>query len=265
MIRRLNVPSVQEDEEQNTALIRVPLSLGMVSAVLCLDEQSMIAELPGVLTGICQQLRCKIESVRDAVREYLGRIAVLLGASYFKFIIKELKGALSRGAHVHILSYTLYHLMVHITKNDHLAHGDMDDCAQLIIDIIMEDTFGLTGHEKDADAYISRTKEVKEKMSFETAEILARNISLKHFSVLIQPVKFILRERLSSKMRTKLTQLMHRFSVGLSHNAEANTAQILILCYELYHQAQSYVEEKETRKRKSKRNVEGSSAHFWYS
>ncbi|ANZ73138.1 BA75_01089T0 [Komagataella pastoris] len=262
MIRRLNVPSVQEDEEQNTALIRVPLSLGMVSAVLCLDEQSMIAELPGVLTGICQQLRCKIESVRDAVREYLGRIAVLLGASYFKFIIKELKGALSRGAHVHILSYTLYHLMVHITKNDHLAHGDMDDCAQLIIDIIMEDTFGLTGHEKDADAYISRTKEVKEKMSFETAEILARNISLKHFSVLIQPVKFILRERLSSKMRTKLTQLMHRFSVGLSHNAEANTAQILILCYELYHQAQSYVEEKETRKRKSKRNVEGSSAHF---
>ncbi|AOA60363.1 Small subunit (SSU) processome component [Komagataella phaffii] len=262
MISRLGVSSIQEDEEQNTASIRVPLSLGMVSAVMCLDEQSMIAELPGVLTGICQQLRCKIESVRDAVREYLGRIAVLLGASHFKFIIKELKGALSRGAHVHILSYTLYHLMVHMTKNDHLAHGDMDDCAQLIIDIIMEDTFGAAGHEKDADAYISRTKEVKEKMSFETAEILARNISLTYFSALIRPVKLLLKERLSSKVRTKLNQLMHRFSVGLSYNDEANTAQVLRLCYELYRQAQSYVEEKETSKKKSNRNVDDSSAHF---
>lgn len=85
-------------------------------------------------------------------RNTLADIAILTGPSYLGFIMKSMKTALQRGYQLHVLSFTLHHILV---KMDPLMKpGDLDYCLPEIMDVIMDDTFGVTGQEKDAEEYI---------------------------------------------------------------------------------------------------------------
>ncbi len=56
---------------------------------------------------------------------------------------------------------------------------DLDSGIKILMDVIMEDTLGSAGQEKDADGYQSKTKEHK---SFWYAE--GSYIGIKYFSIL---------------------------------------------------------------------------------
>ncbi|ODQ82045.1 hypothetical protein BABINDRAFT_160250 [Babjeviella inositovora NRRL Y-12698] len=226
------VLTLRDDE---TIVHRIPLSEALTSLVMCLPEEQILLELPGILTSVCQIMRSRSEELRDAVRKNLGRMAKLLGAQYIQFILKELKGALTRGSQIHVLSFTIHALLV--SMKDELSHGDLDESAVLIVNVIMEDVFGAAGQEKDADGYTSKMKEVKHNKSFDTGELLAANISLKTFNKLITPVKLLLRERIQLKTQNKLEELLRRYALGLNHNDEASSRDLLVLCYELHKQS----------------------------
>ncbi|VEU19452.1 DEKNAAC100236 [Brettanomyces naardenensis] len=236
------IPSLKKclaARDEETIVHRVPLSEAMVSLVTCCSENKISAELSGVLTGVCQILRTRFGDLREAVRKHLGRIAVSLGPKYLKFIFKELKGALTRGPQIHILSYTVHYLLVVMEKE--LGHGDLSESADLIVDSIMDDLFGAAAEEKEAEGYSKKTKEMKYNKSYDTGELIAENLLLKDFSRLLTPVKYLLRERLSFKTQLKLDQLLRRFAAGLMKNEESSSKDILVLCYELYNEAIEFV------------------------
>jgi U3 small nucleolar RNA-associated protein 20 len=54
------------------------------------------------------------------------------------------------------------------------APGDLDYCLPSIVAIIMDDIFGATGQEKDAEEYVSKMKEVKSSKSHDSMELIAR-------------------------------------------------------------------------------------------
>lgn len=238
----LKVLTIRDDE---TIVARAPLSEGLTSLVMCISEDSIESQLPGILTSTCQVMRSRSEELRDAVRKTLGRIASLLGARYFKFILKELKTALSRGSQIHVLSFTMHSLLA--TIQNELNHGDLDDAASLIVGVIMEDIFGAAGQEKDAEGYHSTMKEVKFKKSFDSGEILSSNISLTSFVYLVEPVKQLLKENISLKIQNKLDELLRRYALGLNHNDESSTRDILLLCYELHKQTLDSVNNRPSR------------------
>ncbi|KAG7664571.1 UTP20 [[Candida] subhashii] len=228
----LKILNVRDDE---TIVSRAPLAEALTNFILCITKEKIDSELPKILTSTSQVMRSRSEELRDAVRKTLGKIATRLGSHYLPFIVQELKGALSRGSQIHVLSYTLHYLLTCLaSRSGGLQHGDLDLSIELIIEIVMEDIFGAAGQEKDAEGYTSKMKEVKFKKSFDTTEILSGNITLSKFGDLINPIKLILSENITYKTQTKLDELLRRLSLGLNHNSEASKVEILHLCYEIY-------------------------------
>jgi U3 small nucleolar RNA-associated protein 20 len=235
-------------KNENTVVVRVPVSEAMISFIVCCSQSKIDTELAGLLTNICQILRARSENLRDSVRKHLARIALFLGPHYLKFIIKELKGALTRGPQIHILSFTIHHLLT--IMSPYLEHGSLGDSVDMIMSSIMNDIFGEASEEKEATGYSNKAKEIKHNKSFDTGEIISANIFLKDFSHLLTPVKYLLHERLSLKSQSKLEQLMKRFAHGLNKNEEGSSTDILILCNEIFFQASEIVESRKNRKEK---------------
>lgn len=249
----LKVLNKRDDE---TIVARAPLCEALASLMLTISDNLIEKELPGILTSTCQVMRSRSEELREAVRKTLGRIAVMLGPKYFKFIIKELKTALSRGSQIHVLSFTAHSLLV--ATSESFSHGDLDESVTEIVEIIMEDTFGAAGQEKDAEGYHSKMKEVKYKKSYDSAEILASAVSLSQFGSLIEPVKLLLNETLSKKVENKLDELLKRYALGLNHNGEASSSRILQLSYEVHNQSALILQPKNN----SSKSVTETEDHF---
>ncbi|AET40053.1 Utp20p Ecym_5291 [Eremothecium cymbalariae DBVPG len=221
---------------EETIVARIPLSQALINLVLGLEYDDTVAHLSGILTSICQILRSRSEELRDAVRKNLSNISVILGPGYLNFVIRELKSALSRGSQVHVLSYTVHYLLMAMAGI--LKHGDLDGLAEMVVDIVMGDIFGSAGQEKDAEGYTSKMKEVKFNKSYDTGEILTANITLPVFGTLLRSIKALLSERLTLKNQRKLEELLRRYVLGLNHNDEGGSKDMLTLCYEIFQQSQ---------------------------
>lgn len=243
-------------KDEATVVIRVPISEAMIGFIMCCSQEKIDSQLAGLLTNICQILRARSENLRDSVRKHLGRIAVSLGPHYLKFIIKELKGALTRGPQIHILSFTIHHLLT--IMGPYLEHGALGESVPMIMECIMNDIFGEASEEKEATGYSGKAKEIKHNKSFDTGELISASIFLKDFNYLLTPVKYLLNERLSFKSQSKLEQLMQRFANGLNKNEEGSSTDILVLCNEIFNQATAIVESK----RKEKKVVDEKTERF---
>lgn len=229
----LKILSTRNEE---TILSRIPLTEGLVTFILGLADEDAQRMLPGILTSVCQVLRSRSDELRDAVRSTLSKVSVSLGYVYLPFLLRELKSALQRGSQVHILSYTVHHILRTLSEN--LSHGDLDESAFLLVSIIMQDIFGAAGQEKESDNYHTQMKEIKVNRSYDTAEILSSNISLHVFNEIIRPIKALLLEKMGLKNQNKLDELLRRYALGLNHNDFANSKDVLTLCYEIFRQSE---------------------------
>jgi U3 small nucleolar RNA-associated protein 20 len=164
-------------------------------------------------------------------RDTLTKICVLLGPSCFGFVLKELRGALARGYQLHVLSYTVHSILVATTPE--YAPGDLDYCLPSIVAIIMDDIFGATGQEKDAEEYVSKMKEVKSSKSHDSMELIAKTATLSRLTDLVRPIQVLLKEKLNLRMARKIDELLNRISSGLLKNSAAQSRDCLIFCYEV--------------------------------
>ncbi|CEP24480.1 unnamed protein product [Cyberlindnera jadinii] len=251
MIEPLSKILNKRDEE--TIVFRTPLIEALSCLILCLSHDRIVIILPSVLTKICQILRSRSDELRDAVRKHLGRASRTLGPKYIKFIIKELKTALARGFQIHVLGFTVHS----IVSSMEFSHGDLDESASLIMDIIMENTFGGTGQEKEADGYRTSMKEVKHNKSYDLGELLTRVISLSCFNFVVEPIKLLLEERITLKIQNKLDELLRRFSLGIYKNEDSTKQDMLVLCFELFKES-----EKDFTSHRREPTMKDSEKHF---
>ena len=200
-----------EFRDSETIVNRMPLAEALVNLVLGLKREDTVSHLPGILTSLCQVLRSKSEELRDAVRKTLGSICRILGADYLPFVLKELISALKRGSHIHVLGFTVHHVLK--AMDGLINHSDLDASSQMIVRIIMDDLFGSAGEEKDSENYRTTMKEVKVNKCYDTAEMLASNISLPTFSTLLRPIENLLTERINLRNQNKLEELLRRYTL----------------------------------------------------
>jgi U3 small nucleolar RNA-associated protein 20 len=219
------------DKDESTVSLRVPVAIIIVRLLKLLPPEQLNERLPAVLTDICHILRSKAQESRDMTRDTLTKICVLLGPSCFGFVLKELRGALARGYQLHVLSYTMHSILVATTPE--YAPGDLDYCLPSIVAIIMDDIFGATGQEKDAEEYVSKMKEVKSSKSHDSMELIARTATLSRLTDLVRPIQVLLKEKLNLRMVRKIDELLNRISNGLLKNSAAQSRDSLIFCYEV--------------------------------
>lgn len=245
---------------------RVPIAVATVYFLKSLDAEKLEKELPGKLTALCQMLRSKVPELRDSVRQSLGRIMRVLGSRYLKFVVSELTGALRRGGmQSHVLGFTVHSILAELNRPHSLDFhiGDTDGCAGMIFEVVMDDTFGSIGEEKDSEGYVTAAKEVKQHKSFDTAEILATWTSLSQFGQIISPMRqFLSAKKLTSKVEHKVEEVLKRLAAGLHHNIQASSQDAVILGYEIYMLSEKVITERKEAAEKKDRaeNISGALA-----
>ncbi|KAI1177501.1 armadillo-type protein [Nemania sp. FL0916] len=222
------------ERDEATVSSRVPVGIIVVKTLNLLPEESLNQKLPGVLTDICHILRSKALESREMARDTLSKMTTLLGPSYLGFVLKELRGALTSGYQLHVLSYTMHSILV--AAIPHFQPGDIDYCLDDIMAIIMDDIFGVIGQEKDAEGYTNKTKEVKSSKSQDSMELIARTASVSRLGDLINPLRSLLLEKLDLRMVRKIDELLSRITAGLLGNSAAASRDTLIFCYEVVQQ-----------------------------
>ncbi|OAX78214.1 hypothetical protein ACJ72_07482 [Emergomyces africanus] len=219
----------QKDESE--VHLRVPVAVITVKLLKLLPEEEMTLLLPSVLLDLANVLRSRSQDARDMTRKTLADIALILGPSYFGYILRELRSTLTRGYQLHVLSYTVHSILV--TTSDHFKPGDLDQNLDALTAVVMDDIFGTVGQEKDAEDYVSKMKEVKSSKSYDSMELLAKISTIRHLSALINPVQALLREKLTATIVKKVDELFRRIAVGLLRNPGAESRDLLVFCYEV--------------------------------
>ena len=219
------------DKDESTVSLRVPVAVAITKLVLLLEEAVQHQLLPPVLMDVTNILRSRAQESRDLTRKTLVELARLLGPKYFGFILKELRRSLQRGYQLHVLSFTMHSLLV--ATSDQFRPGDIDYCLSDIVSIIIDDVFGITGQEKDAEDYISKMKEVKSSKSYDSLEHLAKTVTINQASQLVRPLREILKGKLDLRAFKKVDELLRRIMVGLSRNVDAQDRRVLVFTHQL--------------------------------
>ncbi|KAK9439036.1 HEAT repeat protein [Metarhizium brunneum] len=219
------------EKDESEVSYRVPVGVVVVKLLKLLPPEQMEQKLAGVLTDICHILRSKAWEAREMARDTLVNIAVVLGSSFFGFILKELRGALTKGYQLHVLSYTMHSILVATIPT--FATGDLDHCLPSIVTVIMDDIFGVIGQEKDAEGYTTQMKEIKSSKSQDSMELVAKNASIRHLIDLVKPLQALLLQKVDLKLVRKIDALMGRIGSGLLQNPDAGSRDTLVFCYEI--------------------------------
>ncbi|KAI7894165.1 armadillo-type protein [Mucor mucedo] len=222
---------LNNNKSRKSVIVRVPLALGIAKLLCHLPEKSKRINLPGLLTSVCHIIRSRAQDVRDITRETLIKISAFLGPTYFNYIVKELRGALKKGYEMHVLGYTVNSLILDMMPR--LKVGDLDYCLGDIVDVLVSDIFGATGKEKDTDEMTGKIKEAKSRRSPASFELIAKITHFKNVGLLLVPIKEIMSSTESGRTLKKVEDLLRRIAMGLVHNPEFESLELLDFAYGL--------------------------------
>ncbi|KAK7469217.1 U3 snoRNP protein [Stygiomarasmius scandens] len=253
---------------------RIPVAIGIVKVARHLPQASAQLQVTKLLTTTSQILRSKSQETRDLTRDTLSRIAVILGPDFLPLIIKELRAALTRGPHLHVLASTVHHLLAHITTGDHAdKFTTLDECVPDIAHISAEVIFGESGKDVQTEGFKTKMREVKSSSSkgLDSFSITAKFITPPRISGLLAPLRSIMQETESIKVMQLVDDVLRQISNGLNSNAHLVPTDLLSLCHTLISQNSRFLQQAAPRRKnlvkgdaivQTKRQVAASTDHF---
>ncbi|KAK0476052.1 armadillo-type protein [Armillaria novae-zelandiae] len=249
---------IESRDSTTEDITRIPISIGIVKVALHLPPSLGEPQITRLLTVTCQILRSKSQETRDATRDALARISVTLGPKYLPLVIQELRGALLRGPHLHILSYTAHALLVHVTSPEHASvFHTLDDCVSGVAHISAEVIFGESGKDVRSEDFKTKMREVRGSSSkgLDSFSILAKHVTSPYISGLLSPLRSIMRETESVKVMQLVDEVIKRITTSLNVNSHLIPTELLLLSHTLITQNAQFLKETPSRK-KTKSNVQ---------
>lgn len=237
---------------------RIPLAAGMTRVCLQLPSDSRDIQLSRLLTIVAQVFRSKSQETRDVARDTLCRMVVTLGSSYLSLAVRQLREALQRGPHLHVLATVTHALLVHVTTGNRSANFTaLDDCVVDAIHVAAEVVFGQSGRDVESEGFKTKSKEVRSSSSkgLDTFGILSQYITPTAMSSLLAPIKGILHETESSKILQSADEALRRIATGLNSNPHFGQTDVLQLSHTLITQNGQFFSKQERRSRKSRENT----------
>ncbi|KAG8924868.1 U3 snoRNP protein [Tulasnella sp. 408] len=114
-----------ESRDEITDKLRIPLAVGVPRVALHLPISERSAQISRLLTILAQTFRSKSTDVRYLCRDTLFKVITTLGSEYLPTLVTELKLALTRGPHLHILASVVHGILKHITAPEHAERMDV--------------------------------------------------------------------------------------------------------------------------------------------
>ncbi|TIB69218.1 hypothetical protein E3P77_00646 [Wallemia ichthyophaga] len=244
-----------EQKDETEASIRIPIAAGYVRVALFLPAEVKEMEVNRLITVLAQVFKSKDSDTRVLAREVLCRISTIVGPDYLPSIISALKEALTRGAQLHVLSYTVHSVIVHLIGSEAGRYDNLDLVSQDIVSIITETIFGRSAKDAQNEEWKTQTKEVKsaKNKSLDTYQILARLCSPSKMPVLLLPIRDMITVSANQKTIASVDEVLRRISLGVISNAQFQPTDVLSLCYSLIAQKSKFAtpSEKKNRKREN--------------
>ncbi|KAL0061427.1 U3 snoRNP protein [Marasmius tenuissimus] len=236
---------------------RIPIAVGIVKVARHLPQASAKLQITRLLTVTSQIMRSKSQDTRDLTRDTLCRIAVVLGPAYLPNIFQELRGALLRGPHLHILATTVHHILVHVTTGENeVQFSVIDNCVPDIAHVSSEVIFGESGKDVLAEGFKTKLREVKSSSSkgLDSFAITARHISLSSVSALLLPLRSIMQETETTKIMQLVDDVLKSVANGLNSSSYITPADLLSLCHTLITQNSRFLQANALRPQKKAKN-----------
>ncbi|KAI0359462.1 hypothetical protein OH77DRAFT_1472682 [Trametes cingulata] len=235
-----------EKRDETEDSLRIPVSTGIVQIAKHLPQEQRDAQITKLLTVLSQVLRSKSQETRDLARETLCRIAVSLGPSYLPLMIREMRAALLRGPHLHVLAYSVHSVLVHVTTGDRATvFHTLDDCVNDVTALSAEVVFGESGKDVQAEGFKTKMREVRSSSSkgVDSFAILAKFVTPPKISTLLLPIRSILQETETLKVMQQVEELLRRIASGLNSNSHLVPTELLVLCHTLISQNARFLKE----------------------
>ncbi|QSL64809.1 hypothetical protein MERGE_002111 [Pneumocystis wakefieldiae] len=216
----------------STIVLRIPIALTITKLLKCLNHNDLVSNLLLVLSEICKILQSRSQDHRDIARKILSDIVDLLGPRYLLPVLIELKNTLKHGYQLHVLGFTIHTLLHRLQENTPI--GSINNCTDIIAEILVNDIFGNVGMEKNSKEYISSMKEVKTNKSYDSFEILSSIINLEYLGILLKPIFRLLHKELTLEILKSVDIVFKRVNLGIFKNSLCYTHDGLRLCYNLF-------------------------------
>ncbi|XP_004349859.1 hypothetical protein CAOG_01339 [Capsaspora owczarzaki ATCC 30864] len=223
----------------DTEHVRSPVAIAIVSLLMRLPRALLDARISGVIARVCNLLKSHNQQARDEARATLGEMLQTVGAEFLPVFLRNLQNALARGYQLHILGFTLHAVLsrvlaLHTANPVPASQEAVDSCAPDIVRIILDDTFGEVGKEKEVQGITAKSKEARSRRGGECMELLCRLISFKFFpSVVLSPMSSLLEAINSVSDKSRIEELLRRAASGLTVNPSVQIPMLLICVYSL--------------------------------
>ncbi|KAK7691383.1 hypothetical protein QCA50_004782 [Cerrena zonata] len=245
-----------EDRDETEESLRIPVAIGIVQVALHLPSSTGKPQVTRLLTVLSQILRSKSQDTRDLTRDTLCKIAVLLGPEYLPTMLQELRGALLRGPHLHILAFVTHAILVHVTTEENVkSFHTLDDCVHDAAHVSAEVIFGESGKDVLSEEFKTKMREVRSSSSkgVDSFAIIAKFITPSKISSLLIPVRNILHETETLRVMQQVEELLRRISGGLNSNEHLKPKDLISLCNTLISENSRFVQAPAPAPSKSKK------------
>ncbi|KAI6100638.1 armadillo-type protein [Pisolithus sp. B1] len=228
------------NRDENEDSLRIPIALGVVKIAMHLPAGSKETQITRLLTVLSQALRSRSQDTRDLVRETVCRIVATLGPSYLPYAIRELRAALVRGPHLHVLAFVTYAILNYVTAAERQkeAFTDLDRCVDDIAHVASEVVFGESGKDVQHEDFKTKMREV-----WTLSRSSAKYVSPDRISALLRPLRSVMEVTTSAKPMQQVDEVLRRVASGLNSNARLDPPELLVLCHTLINQNAKFLQE----------------------
>ena len=222
-----------ERRDENEDTIRIPIAVGIINVAKHLPDPARTTQVTRLLTILSQAFRSKSQETRDLTRDTLCRIAVALGPEFLPDIIRELRAALLRGPHLHVLAVVTHALLVHLTSPENSGRfANFDNCVEDVAFVSAEVIFGESGKDTRSEGFKTKSREVRSSSSkgFDSFSILAKHVTSGKISALLHPIRAIMQETETLKTLQLVDDVLKKIAGGINSNERISPADLLSLC-----------------------------------
>ncbi|KAJ0034275.1 hypothetical protein Pint_25497 [Pistacia integerrima] len=231
-LHEIMLPKVQKLLNFDSEKVNVDISRAALKLLKLLPGDIMDSQLPSIIHRISNFLKSRSDSMRNSARLSLADCLKELGLEYLKFILGVLRATLKRGYEMHVLGYTLNFILSKNLSNP--IGGKLDYCLEDLLSAVKNDILGDVAEEKEVEKIASKMIETKKQKSFETLELIAKNITFKtHALKLLSVVTTHLQMHLTPKTKSKLESMLSHIAAGIDCNQSVDQTDLFVFIYGL--------------------------------
>ena len=234
-----------ERRDENEDTTRIPIAVGIINVAKHLPDPARTTQITRLLTILSQAFRSRSQETRDLTRDTLHRITVTLGPAFLPDIIRELRAALLRGPHLHVLAVVTHALLVHLTSSENSGRfTNFDECVEDIAYVSAEVIFGESGKDVRSEGFKTALREVRSSSSkgLDSFSILAKHITSGKIGALLHPIRAIMQETETLKILQLVDDVLKKIAGGINSNEHISPSDLLSLCQTLITQNAKFLQ-----------------------